>query len=225
MTTSCFNSNHAKFYAEGPPKQVPGYDSLYPMISLLLEETVPHSGRLLVLGAGGGLEIKALAEAHSSWQFVGIDPSIDMLRVANTQTEFYADRVELHHGYIKDAPCGPFHAATALLTFHFIPHEQRLDTLIKIKDRLMKGAAFIAVHLSFPQSETERALWIARHVAYGFRSETSPDKVEQAKAAISSQLTILSPEEDVAMLEQAGFKTVRLFYAGLCLRGWIAYAD
>ncbi len=79
---AAFGSSHANIYAEGPPRQVPGFAGLHRMTSMLLAERVPANGRILVLGAGGGLELKALAEDHSGWTFDGVDPSADMLRVA-----------------------------------------------------------------------------------------------------------------------------------------------
>jgi len=45
-------------YAEGPVRLVPGFESLQRMATLLLRETVPATGKVLVLGAGGGLELK-----------------------------------------------------------------------------------------------------------------------------------------------------------------------
>ena len=55
-----FGAAHAGSYVQGPPRQVPGFDGLHRMMSLLLAERVPADGRILVLGAGGGLEIKSL---------------------------------------------------------------------------------------------------------------------------------------------------------------------
>ena len=43
-------------YAEGPVRLVPGFDGLQRMTTLLLRESVPAAGNVLVLGAGGGLE-------------------------------------------------------------------------------------------------------------------------------------------------------------------------
>src|SRR5690606_22826133 len=77
--------NHSpinKAYLDAPPRLVPGFHSLHRMISMLLAERTPPDGRVLVLGAGGGLELKALAEAHPGWLFDGVDPSGDMLRLA-----------------------------------------------------------------------------------------------------------------------------------------------
>lgn len=225
MTTPVFDADAASSYAGGPPRQVPGYSSLHRMVSLLLAERTPPDGCVLVLGAGGGQELKFLAEAHSGWSFDGVDPSIDMLQLAEQVVEPHIARMRFHQGYIDSAPEGPFDAATSILTFHFIAYDRRLETLKQIRCRLKVGAPFMLVHLSFPQTEPERSLWIARHVAYGLSNGTDPAHVESARQAISSRLTILSPEEEMAMLHQAGFSNVSLFYAGLSIKGWIAYAE
>jgi tRNA (cmo5U34)-methyltransferase len=64
-------------------------------------------------------------------------------------------------------------------------------------------------------------LWISRHVAFG---GTDPANLESAKQAIATKLSILSPEEDEAMLREAAFSNISLFYAGLSFRGWVGYA-
>jgi tRNA (cmo5U34)-methyltransferase len=221
MTSSPFNGQHAASYAEGPPRQVPGFAGLHRMMALLLAERTPPDGRVLVLGAGGGLELKALAEAQPGWVFDGVDPSTAMLELAEQMVGPHRERVRLHEGYIESAPDGPFDAATCILTLHFVPREQRLETLRQIRRRLKPGAPFVVAHISFSQAEPERSLWIARHVAFG---GTDPAHAESARQAIGSRLSILAPEEEEAMLEEAGFGSVSLFYAGLSFRGWVAYA-
>lgn len=219
--TAAFNAAHARSYAEGPPMQVPGFAGLQRMTSMLLAERVSSHGRVLVLGAGGGLELKALADDHPGWTFTGVDPSADMLRVARRIVGPHAARICLCEGYIEAAPVGPFEGGTCLLTLHFVPRDQRLETLRQIHRRLVPGAPFAVAHLSFAQTEPERSMWIARHVAFG---GTDPANAESARQAIATRLSVLSPEEDEAMLRQAGFSNVGLFYAGLSFRGWVAYA-
>lgn len=218
---SPFHGTHANAYAEGPYRQVPGLDGLHRIMSLLLAERTPREGRVLVLGAGGGLELRALAADHPGWTFDGVDPSADMLRTAERTAEAYMSRIRLHEGYVDAAPDGPFDAATCLLTFHFIPRQQRLNTLMQLRRRLKPGAPLVLAHISFAQTEPERSLWIARHVAYG---GTDPAKLESARQAIGTRLTILAPEEEEAMLSEAGFTGTSLFYAGLSFRGWVTYA-
>lgn len=220
-TASAFGGAHANAYADGPPRQVPGFASLHRMTSMLLAERVSPQGRVLVVGAGGGLELKALADDHPGWRFDGVDPSADMLRVAAEIVGVHSARIRLQEGYIDMAPAGPFDGATCLLTFHFVPLEKRLRTLGEIRRRLAPGAPFVVAHLSFPQDEPERSQWIARHVAFG---GTDPAQAESARQAIGTRLSILSPEQDEALLREAGFSNVGLFYAGLSFRGWVAYA-
>jgi tRNA (cmo5U34)-methyltransferase len=62
---------------------------------------------VLVLGAGGGLELKAMAEAYRAWRFVGVDPSAQMLEMAARTLGPLADRLDLVQGYVEDAPAGP----------------------------------------------------------------------------------------------------------------------
>jgi tRNA (cmo5U34)-methyltransferase len=224
MKPSAFSGQSVHSYAEGPPRQVPGFFGLHRMTTMLLAERTPADGRVLVLGAGGGLELKVFAEAHPGWSFDGVDPSADMLRLAKDAVGPYADRVRLHEGYVGSAPEGPFDAATSLLTFHFIPRDQRLATLTEIRRRLVPGAPFVLAHISFSQTEPERSLWVARHVAFGAPDGTDPAQLESSRQAIATRLSILAPEEEEAMLREAGFSDIALFYAGLSFRGWVAYA-
>lgn len=69
-------------YAEGPARNVPGWADMLRMAELLLAERVPAHGRVLVVGAGGGLELKRFAASHEGWRFVGVDPSREMLALA-----------------------------------------------------------------------------------------------------------------------------------------------
>lgn len=211
-------------YAEGPRRNVPGYDGLQRMTTLLLAERVPEDGRVLVVGAGGGLELKAFAEAHPGWTFVGVDPSAEMLNLAARSLGPFAPRALLHRGYIDGAPAGPFDAATCLLTFHFVTPEERRRMAAEIHRRLRPGAPFVAAHLSIPEHEDERALWLSRYAAFLVSSGVDPDKAANARAAIDARLTILAPEQDEAILREAGFSKVGLFYAGFAFRGWVAYA-
>lgn len=211
-------------YADGPPRLVPGFAGLQRMAMVLLAERSPENARVLVLGAGGGLEIKSFAEAQPAWTFDGVDPSAQMLSLARTTSEPFAARTRFHHGLVDCSPDGPFDAATCLLTLHFVEPVERLRTLKEIHCRLKPGAPFVVAHFSFPQEARERSLWLSRFAAFATASGLKPSKAENNAAVIGTRLPILSPEADEQLLRDAGFDGITLFYAAFTFRGWVAYA-
>jgi tRNA (cmo5U34)-methyltransferase len=211
-------------YTEGPPRLVPGFADMQRMALLLLSENAPPDARILVLGAGGGLELKYFAEKRPGWRFDGVDPSSAMLALARTMLGPEAGRAALHEGLIDAAPDGPFDGACALLTLHFVPEEERRRTLQQIHRRLKPGAPFIAVHHSIPRQDAARLQWLSRYADFAASSGVDPQKARGAAGAISQNLPVLSPEEDEALLREAGFTDIALFYAAFTFRGWIARA-
>ena len=219
-------SDHAAIsdYADKTRRLVPGWSDLQRMAALLVAERVPAQASVLVVGAGGGVELKAFAQMYAPWRFVGVDPSKPMLEMAQATLGALATRVELHHGYVDTAPVGPFDAATCLLTMHFVAREDRLRTLKEIRRRLQPGAPFVMAHMSFPQAPEERTVWLSRYAAFAVSSGVDPENARNAASAIGSRLPLLGPDEEEALLEEAGFTGTRVFYAGLAFRGWVTCA-
>ncbi|ENY83187.1 class I SAM-dependent methyltransferase [Sphingopyxis sp. MC1] len=200
-------------YSEGPRRFVPGLDGLHRMTGLLLAERVPVDAHILVLGAGGGSEMKAMADAHPGWRFTGVDPAGPMLDLAAQVLGADAHRAELIEGLIDDAPPGPFDGATCLLTLHFLAIEERIRTVAEIRRRLRPGAPFVAAHGSFPQGAGERDRWLDRYAAFAIASGGDPDQVAKARAAVASHVAMLTPQQDEDVLRAAGFTGVEQFYA------------
>lgn len=212
-------------YAGNARRAVPGFDAMHTMASVLLAEHAPPGGRLLVLGAGGGIELRLLAETRSDWSLDGVDPSEAMLDLARDTLGDQAGRVKLHLGYIDDAPEGPFDGAACILTLHFLQAEERLRTLREVHRRLKPGAPFVVAHCSFPQTPPEtRNLWRDREEAYIVASGGTPEMARKRREGVDKALPVLSPEHDEALIKDAGFGAVSPFYVGFTFRGWLAYA-
>ena len=216
---------HVRTYAERAAQMVPSYRDIHRMATVLLAERVPRDGRILVLGAGGGLETKAFAEARSDWTFDAVDPAAAMLDLAVANLGPHASRVRTHLGYVDDAPQGPFDGATSLLTLHFLEPDARRSTAEEVRRRLAPGAPFVVAHLSFPQrDDAERELWIERHLAYLVASGLEADDVERARAAIATRVPVLTPDVDRSILADAGFTSITEFFSAFTFRGWVCYA-
>lgn len=210
-------------YADETPKKVPGFADLHRMAMLLLAERAPEAAAILVVGAGGGLELKALADAQPRWQFVGVDPSAEMLDLAGRILGPRRARVRMHHGYVEAAPAGPFDGATCLLTLHFLTRGDRLRTLLAIRERLKPGAPMVVAHHSAPD-HGPLAPWLTRSAAFAAGTAVDFAKASASAATMAARLPILTAAADEALLREAGFADVGLFYAGFSFRGWVATA-
>ena len=212
-------------YAENARRMVPGLDALHRMTGILLAEVAPAHGKVLVLGAGGGMELDVLSAAHPAWTFVGVDPAAAMLELAKTTVGPRMDRVELIEGTIDAAPPGPFDAAVCLLTLHFLAAPERTKTLRAVHDRLRAGAPFVTAHGSFPQeTAAERDLWFDRYAAYAVASGVEPAKAKAARDGVAANVSMIWPAQDEEILREAGFHDITQFFAAFTFRGWVSRA-
>ncbi len=211
-------------YTDGPRRFVPGLADLHRMTGVLLAERAPSDANVLVLGAGGGLELTALAQAHAGWRFEGIDPAAEMLKLAAQTMGPLASRARLREGYIEDASTGPFDAAVCLLTLHFLDADERLSTVREVHRRLKPGAPFVVAHSSLPTEREDRDIWLTRYMAFAIASGADVEYTGKARDAVDKMSGMLPADTDPAILKAAGFSDVTQFYQGFTWRGWIAYA-
>lgn len=209
-------------YAERPARQVPGFADMQKMALILLREHVPSDGKVLVVGAGGGLELKAFAEAEPDWRFTGVDPSAEMLDLAREIAAPHLNRMNLIEGVTEDAPDGPYDGATCLLVMHFLDRATRLSTLKAIRHRLKPGAPFVVMNHSVPKDSA--LTWLRRSVAFGAGDTGTSEQTQTSAAMMAERLPLLAPDEEETLLSEAGFSGVALFYAGFSFRGWVATA-
>jgi tRNA (cmo5U34)-methyltransferase len=210
-------------YVAATPRKVPGYADLQRMAMLLLAEHAPAAADILVVGAGGGLELKAFAESQPDWNFVGVDPSAGMLDLARRVLGPLGARVDLRQGFVDSAPPGPFDGATCLLTLHFLQRENRLHTLREIRRRLKPGAPLVVAHHSVPNGD-EATAWLERSAAFAGGPGADFAKAGISAAKMAQHLPLLSTDEEAAVQREAGFSDVALFYAGFSFRGWVSHA-
>lgn len=216
------NPDAVASYTQDAPKKVPGLADLHRMTAILLGERAPGAADILVVGAGGGLELKAIAQSRPDWRFTGVDPSAAMLDIARQTTAPYADRIKLLAGTVDQIPDNPFDGATCLLTLHFLNRIERLHTLREIRQRLKSGGVLVIAHHTAPDGNPER--WLARSAAFADRTGSDARKSAASAKAMAERLPLLSPDEEEELLREAGFVEPALFYAAFSFRGWAAIA-
>jgi len=213
---------HARTYADRPRKIIPGFDGLHRIMAQLLAEASPR--RTLVVGGGGGLELKTLIGALPEGRFCAVDPAAEMIAQGKS---YLGDppSVDWVEGYIFDAPEGPFDAATCLLTLHFVPDDgAKLETLKAIRSRLKPGAPFVIAHLCIDKSDPTSDQRFDRYLKFGSDSDMDPTVLKEAHERVRTHLNCVGPDRDEELLREAGFHGVEPVFRGLYWCGWVAYA-
>ena len=214
-------------YDRGPRWFIPGYDASHMMAAVLLRDRIGENGRVLVVGAGGGIELSLFAREASGWTFTGVDPSAEMLSRAKQKLEEAgaADRVTLIRGTVENATRDTFDAATAFLALHFVPDDgARLRTLREIRARLKPAAPFLMIN-GCADMDSPRFAEVQRlYAAFGRRNGAPEEIIEAALRMQRENVHLLPPEREEALLAEAGFRDTRLFYVGMWVFGWLATA-
>lgn len=226
MSAISFNAEAAKSYDEGPRRLVPGYAVFQHLIALLLDSELKDDASILVMAAGGGAELMGIAPKRESWKLTGVDPSPDMLALAEgkLQSAGYGDRVTLLAGYVADAPEGPFDAATSCLVMPFIADDGgKLDYLRQLRRRLRPGAPLFLVEGFAARDPAGWARYIKSYTMHAVAHGVDEALMDRAVGAQAS-LHYVSVQRHKELFAEAGFRDVEQFFQALHIHGWIARA-
>lgn len=220
------DAENARNYAEiGPASFVPGFADMHRSTTQLLTETAGMNGSVLVLGAGGGHELKAFSEARPEWSLIAVDPAPAMLAEAKRKLGDVAEQAQWVEGYIHEAPAMQADAATCLLTLHLIPDDEtKIETLKHVRNRLKPGGHFALLDNCIDVDNPNAERWFDRYIQYGVESGVPREQAEQFRSKMEAMRTTRSPAQEEQLLREAGFSDLELYYVGLSWRGWISKA-
>lgn len=214
----------ASDYEDLARRFIPGYDGLYSLTRVLLADSLPDAPEILVVGAGGGKELTMLGATFPNACLLGVDPSEKMLSVARESVERadLSSRIELQQGFVADVRKDDFDAATAIMVMHFIPEQEKAEFLEAIRKRLRPGGMFVIADGCFDKKDEDSDWFFRNYRRHAELKGISPDMAEQAVQAVTEQVFFISPERELELLREAGFKNVKSFFQGLWVRAWIA---
>jgi tRNA (cmo5U34)-methyltransferase len=206
-----------------------GYDLIFTLTHSFLRALRKPNLELLVVGAGGGAEIERFLPENPDWRLTGVDPSRDMLAVAQAKVERLGlgDRVTLIQGTVETLPTeARFDAATCLFVLHFLPDEEKLALLRGIAARLRPDEPLLVAAGVRPEDTGLGEDFIGAWQQYGELVGMPAERMAAMIQQLSSQMTrpgTTSAEGYVSVLREAGFPRVACFFSALGgIGGWIA---
>lgn len=226
MHIEFFEGDRATQYDDNIPTWVPNYrfiqQSIPAILKSYLSEEADHS--ILVAGCGTGQEIAEIKQQVSQWKITGIDPSPQMIRLAQMKLAWQQNDplLKLKTGVVRDLPVEPqFDAATLMLVLQFIPdHEDgKLSLLRNIAQRLRAGAPLIISDIYAPDDFQQQLAYFKQ---YMMAKGLSAQMVDDGLLHVQEDTHRLSPERLSELLEEAGFHSPRMFCKAFYYGGWIA---
>ncbi|MFJ8064687.1 class I SAM-dependent methyltransferase [Psychrobacillus sp. NPDC096426] len=223
-----FDNEIATEYDRGIRRTLPTYDPMLRLAQTFLRANLEETASLLIVGGGGGNELKAFGPTNPGWSFTAVDPSKDMLEVAKIKAEQMEmdDRVELINGTIEDVPIeSTFDGATCILVLHFIPNvDDKLALLKKVRSHLKPGAPFVLVSKFGDPTNPEFKELVTLWKNYWLDTTRLPtEKVEELMKGTLTELSI-SEEKLRELLIEAGFHRIANFFRTNHFGGWICHA-
>lgn len=197
-------------------------DALHLLIEVQLGRLRPDA-RILVAGAGTGAEVRHLAPLFPGWRFTLVDPSGAMLAIAqqHAEAEGFADRCDVHEGYLDSAPLQPHDAALSVLVSHFLTDaRERQGFFEAIAARLVPGGLLFSADLCADPAdlafEPVMELWL------GMLERTSALDRAAYRGHFGSQVAAHGPAEVERILAASGFPDPAACFQIAHIRGWIA---
>lgn len=205
-----------------------GYDLLFTLTYCFLRALRQPNLDLLVVGAGGGMEIERFLPGNPGWRLTGVDPSQDMLALAQARAESLGaqERVELVRGTIDDLPAERrFDAAACLFVLHFLPDDGKLALLRGIAGRLRPEAPLLVASGARVDDRGLRDDFLGAWQQHGELMGLPAERMAAIIAQLMTQQPNMATEADYAhLLRTAGYQLVAPFLSVMNggMVAWIA---
>lgn len=204
---------------------LPGYEAMHTMALSFLRAHLPEKADLLIVGAGTGMELVKFGKGNSQWQMLGVDPSSNMLAIAQQKIEQHGYmQVKLFQGYTHDLPATPLYdAATCILVMHFVPDDgSKLALLQSIAQRLQSSACFILVDVFGEKGSRELEQMVSVLKVFWSEMGMQSESMAQVLETFNKGVYPITEARVLELLKEASFENIMRFYTGLWVGGWVA---
>lgn len=225
-----FNEDVVQVFPDMIKRSVPGYPTIVENLGVLAAQFAKPHTMLYDLGSSLGAVTQALRRhvRVEGCQVTAVDNSSAMVErcreYLNAQDSMFQELlpVEVIEGDILALAFKPASVVALNFTLQFIPPEQRLELLGRIRQALVPGGALIlSEKLRFTDPD-EQALLTDLHIAFKRANGYSDLEIAQKRSAIENVMKPDSLEEHRERLLAAGFSKVMPWFQCLNFASLIA---
>lgn len=222
-----FGAEVVRVFDDMVTRSVPLYAALQQlMATMVLQCRAP--GPIHDLGCSTGATLMQLiAQADGPLDLVGIDSSEDMLAECRRKLVpvLGQHRLTLHRADLEDADRLPVEASGAVvlsLVAQFLRPLSRQRLIAAVARRLRPGGCLVLLEKTVQKGATINAQFIEGY--HRFKLDNGYNRVEVARKreALENRLIPFRPDENLAMLREAGFAEAEIFFTWLNFQGYLA---
>lgn len=209
-----FDDTVAAVFPDMIERSVPGYPAIINMIRLMAGRYAEPGTELVDLGCSLGASTLALAEgaAGRGCRVIGVDNAPAMLERASAAAAASHPDVAWVCADIRDHPVGEASVVTLNFTLQFLPPEDRLPLLRRIRDGLRPGGVLIlSEKIAGEDTEADRLL-VEMHHAFKRANGYSELEISRKRTALEDVLVAEPLEAHRRRLEAARFARADLWF-------------
>lgn len=213
-----FNEAVTEVFEDMVRRSVPGYDAIVEISGVIAANLHRELGRPLYcvdLGCSRGAVTKSLLDHLSSdtHRFDAIDSSPAMISAA--QGAITDRRVKFHSADVRSFPLDSVDLVVMNLVLQFLPPEQRLTMLTRIREGLSDDGIFILTEKVVTDQK-----FVDIHREFKRSRGYSQLEIQQKRDALEKVMQIDTKAVHLARLQEAGFSQVSEWFS---LLNWVSF--
>ena len=210
---------------------VPSIERLEGVLYEFFKEMVKEDSPCVCeLGCGDGVTMEGLLKINPDIRGLAVDGSLHMLKEARKRLSAYSgiDYLESDFLRLKHIGLGKdnFHLIYSVLSLHHLGREDKVELLGQIERALVRGGYFVNIDIVVPASK-EIEEWYEklyrRDIDEASRKrgiESPAEEVLRRAAMPEHRQRLLTLEEELGALKEAGLRDVECYYKEL---GFVVY--
>jgi tRNA (cmo5U34)-methyltransferase len=206
-------------------RSVPAYAEGQELIADIADQLVPPGGRVYDLGCSTGALTAQLAErlAPRRAEIVGVDREPGMVERAALRCAVMP-QVRFETSSLEQLELEPADMIVSYYTLQFVPLRARSEVIARIHDALAPGGTFVLFEKVLASSARNQATADGAYTDWKGRQGFDDEEIAAKARSIRGVLAPLSPQENDAMLREAGFVELMRVFRWVLFEGLIARA-
>ena len=202
----------AKEYDAGRRKFISCFDDYYIRTTDFIATCIKKPRKVLDLGTGTGLLTMFWYQHFPEAEYVLVDIAEDMMNVAKERFHGLENISYQIVDYAKEFPFTDFDVIMSALSIHHLEHMEKQKLFTKVYENLSEDGIFVNYD-QFCAGSKKMNTWYDSYWENGINKSGLSDKdidLWKERRKLDKECSV---EEEISMLKNSGFKTVKCIYS------------